>query len=194
MSAAGAPECFPDSRIQVTVPALDLPAQTAQAWRTAGHRAPTAAVCSLENDPVLKPAGGADHTEPEPARPWGPGGLAVFAAYTSLVDREDPADITRAGEKVRGPPEATPADGDGLYGQHTDPFGPPVVDKAHSTAGELRRPWTATHDNTRIPPVSGSIRPQPRASSPLPAPGRAPASREAQTASMSDAPDGLFGT
>ncbi|MFJ7327841.1 hypothetical protein ACIQVN_16635 [Streptomyces cyaneofuscatus] len=66
MSAAGTPECFPDGRILVTVPALDLPAQTAQAWRTVGHRAPTAAVCSLENDPVLKPAGGADHTEPDP--------------------------------------------------------------------------------------------------------------------------------
>ncbi|MGW9302748.1 hypothetical protein ACWHA3_18310 [Streptomyces cyaneofuscatus] len=193
MSAAGAPECFPDGRIQVTVPALDLPAQTAQAWRTAGHRAPTAAVCSLENDPVLKPAGGADHTEPEPARPWGPGRAAVFAAYTSLVDREDPADITRPG-KVRGPPEATPADGDGLYGQHTDPFGPPVVDKAHSTAGELRRPWTATHDNTRIP---SGFRLHPTAAPRVlaaPRPRKGTGSQEAQTASMSDAPDGLFGT
>ncbi len=50
--AACALESFADGRILVIVPTLDLLAQTAEAWRAVGHRAPMVAVCSLENDPV----------------------------------------------------------------------------------------------------------------------------------------------
>ena len=43
MAAASALECFPEGRILVTVPTLDLLVQTAQAWRLVGHRAPMVA-------------------------------------------------------------------------------------------------------------------------------------------------------
>ncbi|MDJ0382409.1 hypothetical protein [Streptomyces sp. G-G2] len=36
---------------------LDLLAQSAQAWRLVGHRAPMVAVCSLGNDAVLNALG-----------------------------------------------------------------------------------------------------------------------------------------
>ncbi|WP_171907165.1 DEAD/DEAH box helicase family protein, partial [Streptomyces niveus] len=52
-AAACALASFPHGRILVTVPTLDLLAQTAEAWRLVGHRAPMVAVCSLENDAVL---------------------------------------------------------------------------------------------------------------------------------------------
>lgn len=71
MAAASALECFPDGRILVTVPTLDLLVQTAQAWRAVGHRSRMVAVCSLENDPVLNELGFA----PPPTRsnsPCGP--------------------------------------------------------------------------------------------------------------------------
>src|ERR1700753_1417884 len=50
MAAASALESFPDGRILVTAPTLDMLVQTAQAWRAVGHRSPMVAVCSLEND------------------------------------------------------------------------------------------------------------------------------------------------
>ncbi|MCX2928504.1 DEAD/DEAH box helicase [Streptomyces sp. NEAU-W12] len=151
MAAASALECFPEGRILVTVPTLDLLVQTAQAWRLVGHRAPMVAVCSLENDPVLNSLGVRTTTNPIQLALWaGSGPVVVFATYASLVDREDFDDPAGQG-KVRGPLEAALAGGDRLYGQRMGDFSLAIIDEAHSTAGDLGRPWAAIHDNTRIP-------------------------------------------
>ncbi|MFC5156401.1 DEAD/DEAH box helicase [Streptomyces amakusaensis] len=91
MAAACALESFADGRILVTVPTLDLLAQTAQAWHLVGHRAPMVAVCSLENDSVLNELGVRTTTNPIQLALWaGSGPVVVFATYASLVDRDDP--------------------------------------------------------------------------------------------------------
>ncbi|MEV7152954.1 Helicase associated domain protein [Streptomyces sp. NPDC093084] len=150
-AAACALECFPSGRILVTVPTLDLLVQTAQAWRAVGHRSPMVAVCSLENDPVLNSLGVRTTTNPIQLALWaGHGPVIVFATYASLVDREDFDDPMAKG-KVRGPLEAALAGGERLYGQQMDGFALAIVDEAHSTAGDLGRPWAAIHDNARIP-------------------------------------------
>ncbi|MFF3876047.1 Helicase associated domain protein [Streptomyces sp. NPDC001978] len=153
MAAACALECFPESRILVTVPTLDLLVQTAQAWRAVGHRSPMVAVCSLENDPVLNSLGVRTTTNPIQLALWaGHGPVIVFATYASLVDREDFDDPMAMGQrKVRGPLEAALAGGERLYGQQMGSFALAIVDEAHSTAGDLGRPWAAIHDNARIP-------------------------------------------
>ncbi|MEU6127241.1 Helicase associated domain protein [Streptomyces sp. NPDC047123] len=151
MAAASALECFPDGRILVTVPTLDLLVQTAQAWRAVGHRSPMVAVCSLENDPVLNELGVRTTTNPIQLALWAAcGPVIVFATYASLVDREDFEDPSGQGS-VRGPLEAALAGGDRLYGQRMDGFSLTIVDEAHGTAGDLGRPWAAIHDNARIP-------------------------------------------
>ncbi|KND27973.1 DEAD/DEAH box helicase [Streptomyces acidiscabies] len=151
MASACALECFPDGRILVTVPTLDLLVQTAQAWRAVGHRSPMVAVCSLENDPVLNELGVRTTTNPIQLALWaGSGPVVVFATYASLVDREDFDDPTGQG-RVRGPLEAALSGGERLYGQRMDGFSLAIIDEAHSTAGDLGRPWAAIHDNARIP-------------------------------------------
>ncbi|MFJ6239454.1 Helicase associated domain protein [Streptomyces griseus] len=193
MAAASALECFPDGRILVMVPTLDLLAQTAQAWRAVGHRAPMVAVCSLENDAVLNSLGVRTTTNPIQLALWtGHGPVVVFATYASLVDRED---ITApAGQgKVRGPLEAALAGGERLYGQQMDPFHLAIVDEAHGTAGDLGRPWAAIHDNARIPAdfrlyltatprILAAARPQ-----------KGTGGQEAEIATMADDPDGTYG-
>ncbi|MFH8476190.1 Helicase associated domain protein [Streptomyces sp. NPDC018000] len=150
-AAACALECFPGGRTLVTVPTLDLLAQTAQAWRLVGHRAPMVAVCSLENDPVLDSLGVRTTTNPIQLALWaGSGPVVVFATYASLVDRED-IDASEVQRNVRGPLEAALAGGERLYGQQMSGFDLAIVDEAHSTAGDLGRPWAAIHDNARIP-------------------------------------------
>ncbi|MEU8591787.1 Helicase associated domain protein [Streptomyces sp. NPDC048664] len=150
-AAACALECFHGGRILVTVPTLDLLVQTAQAWRLVGHRAPMVAVCSLENDPVLGELGVRTTTNPIQLALWaGSGPVVVFATYASLVDREDPEDPSGR-RTVRGPLEAALAGGERLYGQQMAGFDLAIVDEAHSTAGDLGRPWAAIHDNQRIP-------------------------------------------
>ncbi|MET9432375.1 Helicase associated domain protein [Streptomyces sp. NPDC003036] len=150
-AAASALESFAGGRILVTVPTLDLLAQTAQAWRLVGHRSPMVAVCSLENDPVLNELGVRTTTNPIQLALWaGHGPVVVFATYASLVDREDPEDPTGR-RKVRGPLEAALAGGERLYGQQMSGFDLAIVDEAHGTAGDLGRPWAAIHDNARIP-------------------------------------------
>ncbi|MCT6781461.1 Helicase associated domain protein [Streptomyces sp. CS7] len=193
MAAASALECFPDGRILVMVPTLDLLVQTAQAWRAVGHRAPMVAVCSLENDAVLNGLGVRTTTNPIQLALWaGHGPVVVFATYASLVDRED-VDTPEGQRKVRGPLEAALAGGERLYGQQMAPFDLTIVDEAHSTTGELGRPWAAIHDNDRIPSdfrlyltatprILAAARPQKGASG-----------QEAEIASMADDPDGLFG-
>ncbi|MEU3034689.1 DEAD/DEAH box helicase [Streptomyces griseoaurantiacus] len=192
-AAACALESFADGRILVTVPTLDLLAQTAQAWRLVGHRAPMVAVCSLENDAVLKELGVRTTTNPIQLALWaGAGPVVVFATYASLVDRED-IDAPEGQRKVRGPLEAALAGGERLYGQRMSGFDLAIVDEAHGTAGDLGRPWAAIHDNARIPAdfrlyltatprILAAARPQKGAEG-----------QEAEIATMADDPEGTYG-
>ena len=193
MAAACALESFADGRILVTVPTLDLLAQTAQAWRAVGHRAPMVAVCSLENDAVLNSLGVRTTTNPIQLALWaGHGPVVVFATYASLVDRED-IDAPMGQRKVRGPLEAALAGGERLYGQRMDGFDLAIVDEAHGTAGDLGRPWAAIHDNARIPAafrlyltatprILAAARPQKGADG-----------QEVEIATMADDPNGTYG-
>ncbi|MFF2478786.1 Helicase associated domain protein [Streptomyces sp. NPDC058066] len=150
-AAVAALECFPGGRILVMVPTLDLLVQTVQAWRRVGHNGPMVAVCSLEKDEVLEQLGVRTTTNPIQLALWaGRGPVVVFATYASLVDREDP-EAPMGQLKVRGPLEAALAGGERLYGQTMAPFDLAVVDEAHTTAGDLGRPWAAIHDNQRVP-------------------------------------------
>ncbi|MFI1458955.1 DEAD/DEAH box helicase [Streptomyces roseus] len=192
-AAACALESFADGRILVTVPTLDLLAQTAQAWRLVGHRAPMVAVCSLENDPVLNELGVRTTTNPIQLALWaGAGPVVVFATYASLVDRED-IDAPEDQRKVRGPLEAALAGGKRLYGQQMAGFDLAIVDEAHGTAGDLGCPWAAIHDNNRIPAdfrlyltatprILAAARPQ-----------KGTGGQEAELASMADDPNGTYG-
>ncbi|WP_327372369.1 DEAD/DEAH box helicase [Streptomyces sp. NBC_01217] len=192
-AAACALESFADGRILVTVPTLDLLAQTAQAWRLVGHRAPMVAVCSLENDAVLNELGVRTTTNPIQLALWaGHGPVIVFATYASLVDRED-IDAPVGQRKVRGPLEAALAGGERLYGQQMDRFDLAIVDEAHGTAGDLGRPWAAIHDNARIPAdfrlyLTATPRILAAAS-----PQRGAGGQEAEIASMADDPEGTYG-
>ncbi|WP_228978338.1 DEAD/DEAH box helicase [Streptomyces sp. DH12] len=193
MAAACALESFADGRILVTVPTLDLLAQTAQAWRAVGHRAPMVAVCSLENDPVLNSLGVRTTTNPIQLALWaGHGPIVVFATYASLVDREDPDDPTGR-RKVRGPLKAALAGGKRLYGQRMDGFDLAIVDEAHGTAGDLGRPWAAIHDNARIPAdfrLYLTATPRILAS---PRPQKGSGGQEVELATMADDPEGTYG-
>ncbi|MFI9630990.1 Helicase associated domain protein [Streptomyces sp. NPDC052042] len=192
-AAACALESFPDGRILVTVPTLDLLVQTAQAWRAVGHRAPMVAVCSLENDAVLNELGVRTTTNPIQLALWaGHGPVVVFATYASLVDRED-IDAPEGQRKVRGPLEAALAGGGRLYGQRMDGFDLAIVDEAHGTAGDLGRPWAAIHDNARIPAdFRFYLTATPRILA-APRPQKGADGREAEIATMTDDPDGTYG-
>ena len=150
-TAACALEYFPGGRILVMVPTLDLIVQSAQSWRRVGHRAPMVAVCSVDRDEVLEQLGVRTTTNPIQLALWaGSGPVVVFATYASLVDREDPADVTGRGT-VPGPLESALAGGERLYGQRMAPFDLAILDEGHMTAGDMGRPWAAIHDNSRIP-------------------------------------------
>lgn len=150
-AAASALEYFPEGRILVMVPTLDLIVQSAQSWRRVGHRAPMVAVCSVDNDPVLNELEVRTTTNAIQLALWaGSGPVVVFATYASLVDREDPTDLTGQ-RKVRGPLEAALAGGERLYGQSMAGFDLAVLDEGHMTAGDIGRPWAAIHDSARIP-------------------------------------------
>ncbi|MEJ8653705.1 Helicase associated domain protein [Streptomyces sp. MS1.AVA.3] len=191
-AAACALESFADGRILVTVPTLDLLAQTAQAWRLVGHRAPMVAVCSLENDAVLNSLGVRTTTNPIQLALWAESGpVVVFATYAALVDRED-IDAPEGQRRVRGPLEAALAGGDRLYGRRMAGFDLAIVDEAHGTAGDLGRPWAAIHDNARIPAdfrlyltatprILGAAQPQKGGG------------REVEIASMASDPEGTYG-
>ncbi|MGW1186316.1 Helicase associated domain protein [Streptomyces drozdowiczii] len=193
MAAACALESFAEGRVLVTVPTLDLLVQTAQAWRLVGHRAPMIAVCSLENDSVLHALGVRTTTNPVQLALWArTGPLVVFATYASLVDRED-IDAPEGQRKVRGPLEAALAGGERLYGQQMAPFDLAVVDEAHSTAGDLGRPWAAIHDNARIPAdFRLYLTATPRILA-APRPQKGTSGQEVEIATMSDDPDGIYG-
>ncbi|MFE3142964.1 Helicase associated domain protein [Streptomyces scopuliridis] len=192
-AAASALECFPGGRILVTVPTLDLLAQTAEAWRLVGHRAPMVAVCSLEKDEVLEQLRVRTTTNPIQLALWaGHGPVVVLATYASLVDREDP-DEPVGRRRVRGPLEAALAGGERLYGQQMAPFDLAIVDEAHGTTGDLGRPWAAIHDNARIPAAFRLyLTATPRIlASPRPQKGKD--GRELEIASMASDPDGTYG-
>ncbi|MEU8655034.1 Helicase associated domain protein [Streptomyces sp. NPDC048737] len=193
MAAACALECFPESRILVTVPTLDLLVQTAQAWRSVGHRSPMVAVCSLENDTVLNELGVRTTTNPIQLALWaGRGQVIVFATYASLVDRED-IDAPEGQRKVRGPLEAALAGGERLYGQQMAGFDLAIVDEAHGTAGDLGRPWAAIHDNQRIPAnFRLYLTATPRILA-APRPQKGADGQEAEIATMADDPGGTYG-
>ncbi|MET8572677.1 Helicase associated domain protein [Streptomyces sp. NPDC004783] len=193
MAAACALESFTGGRILVTVPTLDLLAQTAQAWRLVGHRGPMVAVCSLENDPVLNELGVRTTTNPIQLALWARSGpVVVFATYASLVDRED-IDAPDGQRKVRGPLEAALAGGERLYGQLMDGFDLAIVDEAHGTAGDLGRPWAAIHDNARIPAdFRLYLTATPRILA-APQPRRGVEGQEGELATMADDPDGTYG-
>ncbi|KAF2775342.1 putative DEAD-like helicase [Streptomyces sp. OM5714] len=186
-------EAFADGRILVTVPTLDLLAQTAQAWRLVGHRAAMVAVCSLENDAVLNALGVRTTTNPIQLALWaGSGPLVVFATYASLVDRED-IDAPEGQRKVRGPLEAALAGGERLYGQRMDGFDLAIVDEAHGTAGDLGRPWAAIHDNQRIPAdFRLYLTATPRILA-APRPQKGADGQEVALATMADDPEGTYG-
>ncbi|MFI6150705.1 Helicase associated domain protein [Streptomyces sp. NPDC051109] len=192
-AAACALESFSDGRILVTVPTLDLLAQTAQAWRLVGHTAPMVAVCSLENDPALGSLGVRTTTNPIQLALWaGSGPVVVFATYASLVDRED-VDAPEGQRKVRGPLEAALAGGERLYGQRMDGFDLAIVDEAHGTAGDLGRPWAAIHDNTRIPAdFRLYLTATPRILA-APRPQKGADGQEVELATMADDPNGTYG-
>ncbi|MFE4692055.1 Helicase associated domain protein [Streptomyces sp. NPDC056749] len=193
MAASCALDCFPEGRVLVTVPTLDLLVQTAQAWRLVGHRAPMVAVCSLENDAVLNGLGVRTTTNPIQLALWaGSGAVVVFSTYASLVDRED-IEAPMEQRKVRGPLEAALAGGEQLYGQRMSPFDLAIVDEAHGTAGDLGRPWAAIHNNQRIPAgfrlyLTATPRILAAARPPKGADGQ-----EAEIATMADDPDGTYG-
>ncbi|WP_406723615.1 Helicase associated domain protein [Streptomyces sp. GD-15H] len=192
-AAACALDCFPGRRILVTVPTLDLLAQTAQAWRLVGHRSPMVAVCSLEKDEVLERLGVRTTTNAIQLALWaGSGPVVVFATYASLVDREDPEDPLGQG-KARGPLEAALAGGERLYGQSMSGFDLAIVDEAHGTAGDLGRPWAAIHDNARIPAdFRLYLTATPRILA-APRPRKGIGGQELEIASMADDPDGTYG-
>ncbi len=193
MAAACALECFSKGRVLVTVPTLDLLVQTAQAWRSVGHRSPMVAVCSLESDPVLNELGVRATTNPIQLALWaGRGPVIVFATYASLVDRED-IDAPEGQRKVRGPLEAALAGGERLYGQQMAGFDLAIVDEAHGTAGDLGRPWAAIHDNQRIPAdFRLYLTATPRILA-VTQPRRGTAGQEAEIATMADDPQGTYG-
>ncbi|MGW8066899.1 Helicase associated domain protein [Streptomyces ziwulingensis] len=192
-AAWAALECFRGGRILVMVPTLDLLVQTVQAWRRVGHRGPMVGVCSLEKDDVLEHLGVRTTTNAIQLALWaGHGPVVVFATYASLVDRDDAEDPLGQG-RVRGPLEAALAGGERLYGQTMAPFDLAVVDEAHSTAGDLGRPWAAIHDNTRIPAgFRLYLTATPRIlASPRPQKGRD--GQELEIATMASDPDGPYG-
>ncbi|MGW4840500.1 Helicase associated domain protein [Streptomyces globisporus] len=150
-TASCALEYFPGGRILVMVPTLDLVVQSAQSWRRVGHQAPMVAVCSVDKDEVLEQLGVRTTTNPIQLALWaGSGPVVVFATYASLVDREDPAEVSGQGT-VPGPLESALAGGERLYGQRMAPFDLAILDEGHMTAGDMGRPWAAIHDNSRIP-------------------------------------------
>ncbi|MER5988887.1 Helicase associated domain protein [Streptomyces sp. NPDC001787] len=184
---------FRDGRILVMVPTLDLLVQTALVWRRVGHHAPMVAVCSLEKDDVLEQLGVNTTTNPIQLALWaGHGPVVVFATYASLVDRED-VDAPLGQERVRGPLEAALAGGERLYGQSMSGFDLAVIDEAHSTAGDLGRPWAAIHDNQRIPAAFRLyLTATPRIlASPRPQKGKD--GKELEIASMTSDPAGTYG-
>ncbi|SOD65137.1 Helicase conserved C-terminal domain-containing protein [Streptomyces sp. 1222.2] len=134
IAARTAHRIAPRGRVLIVVPTLDLLAQTASVWRSAGRKGKPIAVCSarqaLEHDPIhgdtpmtTAPGELAAHLASAP-----PGPVTAYATYASLT-----AVVTA----------------------HRDHQLPPwdliVIDEAHRTAGRLGKAWAAVHHDDQIP-------------------------------------------
>ncbi|MFE4415828.1 DEAD/DEAH box helicase family protein [Streptomyces sp. NPDC093064] len=81
VAAASARRIAPKGRTLVLVPTLDLLAQTVQA----GHKGPSVAVCSLQDDPQLWSLKVRCTTNPIQLALWhGTGPVTIYATYASL--------------------------------------------------------------------------------------------------------------
>ncbi len=157
-------------RVLVLVPSLDLLAQTESAWREGGRRGPMIGVSSLRGEEVSFP----NTTDVDELVEWTRGleKVTVYATYASLglgtLERAHAAGLS-AWDLI-------------------------VVDEAHRTSGRIGKPWAVVHDNTRIP----SLRRLYMTATPRlwqldedQEQGGAPGDL---VASMSDDPDGPFGS
>lgn len=109
------------------------------------------------------------------------------------VTLQDVKDLAGPRRKVPGPLEAALAGGERLYGQQLSGFDLAIVDEAHSTAGDLGRPWAAIHDNERIPAdFRLYLTATPRMLA-APRPRRGAGVQDVEIASMADDPDGTYG-
>ncbi|WP_445330608.1 DEAD/DEAH box helicase family protein [Streptomyces sp. GSL17-111] len=164
-AAVAAHRLVPRGRCGVLVPTLDLLAQTAEAWRRAGHRGRMIAVCSLGDDPLLEALGVRCTTDPGLLARWvaGAGSVVVLATYASLVPQSARQDGAGNGEEgVGGPQESARARrgvleravrGEGFTGPSLPAFDLLVVDEAHRTSGDLGKSWAAALDQGRVPAV-----------------------------------------
>ncbi|SCF88220.1 Type III restriction enzyme, res subunit, partial [Streptomyces sp. Ncost-T10-10d] len=118
-AAASTLECFPEGRVLVMVPTLDLIVQSAQAWRQVGHRAPMVAVCSVDRDRMAGlarqfPAGAVDRRRSPLLRPRrhgrGPRRAAGEARHGPRIHLSPP-DFLRRPRAIVGSPGATTAQG-----------------------------------------------------------------------------------
>ncbi|MEV8434756.1 DEAD/DEAH box helicase [Streptomyces chartreusis] len=134
IAAASAKRLVPRGRVLVLVPTLDLLAQTVKAWHDVGHRGPTVAVCSLQDDPELWDLKVRSTTNPVQLALWhGQGPVTIYATYASLPV------LAEAFE--------------GVYGQQLAPVDLAVVDEAHRTSGSMGKAWADIHKQTVIPAV-----------------------------------------
>ena len=134
IAARTAHRIAPRGRVLVVVPTLDLLAQTASVWRSAGRKGKSIAVCSarqaLEHDPVhgdtpmtTAPGELTAHLASASAGP-----VTAYATYASLPTL--------------------------LAAHHTHrlpAWDLAVVDEAHRTAGRLGKAWAAIHHDDQIP-------------------------------------------
>ncbi|CAM5542465.1 hypothetical protein SBADM41S_06869 [Streptomyces badius] len=174
------------------VPTLDLLAQTAQAWRAVGHRAPMVAVCSLENDPVLRLEWVRTTTNPIQLALWaGTGPMVVFATYASLVDREDitaPTGRGRFAVHWRPPWRAGSGCTDSAWTRLTSRSWTRRMEPLVILGGRGQQSTTTS----RIPADFRLYLAATRASSPQPA-QKGGTAEEAEIATMADDPEGTYG-
>ncbi|MFC8795027.1 DEAD/DEAH box helicase [Streptomyces cinereoruber] len=132
IAAASAKRLVPRGRVLVLLPTLDLLAQTVKAWHDAGHKGPTVAVCSLQDDPQLWSLKVRATTNPvELALRHGSGPVTIYATYASLGVLAEAFT--------------------GVYGQQLDPVDLAVVDEAHRTSGSMGKAWADIHRQEVIP-------------------------------------------
>ncbi|MEE1943045.1 Helicase associated domain protein [Streptomyces sp. TRM 70361] len=157
-AAAAARRVVPRGRCGVLVPTLDLLAQTAEAWRRAGHRGRMVAVCSLGDDPLLEALGVRCTTDPAQLARWaGEGGpVVVLMTYACLVAqeaRQDGEDGPWGSSRARRGVLEKAMHGAGFTGPCMPGFDLLVVDEAHRTSGDLGKAWAAALDSQRVPAV-----------------------------------------
>ncbi|MFJ6636970.1 Helicase associated domain protein [Streptomyces sp. NPDC091376] len=132
IAAAAAHRIVPNGRVLVLLPTLDLLAQTVREWRAYGHRGPSVAVCSMEDDPRLYALGVRSTTSAPQLALWhGRGAVTVYATYASLP-------VLMAAHE-------------GAFGLPMDVWDLVVVDEAHRTSGSLGKAWAAVHDQELLP-------------------------------------------